>query len=280
MARPTKNGLEYFPLDVDIDQDEKLIVVIAKFGMRGFGVIVRLMMAIYKNGYYYHWTEKEQYIFSMKVAEPVEFVNDVVQECLKWGFFHQEMLDTYGILTSKGFQKRFELITNRRKESAIKPEYNLIKIDNADNNSINDDNNPINESDNATKESKVKESKVKKKNNIYADVISYLNEKAGKKFSFKSEANKKLINGRISEGRKLEDFLHVIDVKCEHWLNDPKMNEYLRPSTLFSQKNFENYVNEKSKKAAQVKSDIRDKEIEFQRWVQEGNNPDEFNWRN
>lgn len=117
MARPTKDGLEYFPLDVDIDQDEKLIVVIAKFGMKGFGIVIRLMMAIYKNGYYYHWTEKEQYIFSMKVGEPVESINGIVQECLKWGFFNQDMFDTYGILTSKGFQKRFELVAYRRKES-------------------------------------------------------------------------------------------------------------------------------------------------------------------
>ena len=32
--------------------------------------------------------------------------------------------------------------------------------------------------------------------------------------------------------------------------------------------------------AAQPQRDIRDKEIEFQRWMQEGNDPDAFNWRN
>lgn len=30
----------------------------------------------------------------------------------------------------------------------------------------------------------------------------------------------------------------------------------------------------------QPQRDIRDKEIEFQRWMQEGNDPDAFNWRN
>lgn len=278
MARPAKLGLDYFPLDVDIDQDEKLIVVIAKYGMAGFGIIIRMMMAIYKHGYYYDWTEKEQYIFSMKVGEPVERINEIVQECLKWGFFHQDMFDKYEILTSKGFQKRFELAATRRKESLIKPEYNLLEIVFADKNPENDDNNSENDDRNATKEIKVNESK-EKKNNICKDVISYLNEKTGKRYIHKSEANKKLINGRIGEGRTIEDFIHVIDVKCEQWLNDPKWSEYLRPSTLFAQRNFENYVNEKLKKQTGTqKKDIRDKEIEFQKHITAGGDPDEFDW--
>lgn len=28
------------------------------------------------------------------------------------------------------------------------------------------------------------------------------------------------------------------------------------------------------------KKDIRDKEIEFQRWIQDGKDPEDFNWKN
>lgn len=281
MARPTKEGLEYFPLDTDIDQDEKIIVVIAKYGMRGFGVIVRLMMEVYRNGYFYHWTEKEQYVFSMKIVETPDFVNEVVQECLKWGFFHQELYDRYGILTSKGFQKRFLLAVNRRKGVSIKQEYDLVKEVDVDNNSVNDDINPENDDNNTTKEKKVKEKKRNKDNNVYVEILSYLNEKAGKNFSHKSEANKKLINGRMNEGRTVDDFKRVIDVKCEEWLQDDRMSQYLRPATLFSQKNFENYVNQKSKsdsKQQPPQQDIRDKEIAFSKFIATGGNPDEFDW--
>lgn len=280
MARPTKEGLEYFPLDTDIDQDEKIIVVVAKYGMKGFGVIVRLMMEVYRNGYFYHWTEKEQYVFSMKIVETADFVNEVVQECLKWGFFHQELYDKYGILTSKGFQKRFLLAVNRRKGVIIKPEYDLVNEVNVDNNSVNDDINPENVDNNTTKEKKVKESKRNKDNNVYVEILSYLNEKTGKNYSHKSEANKKLINGRMNEGRTVEDFKRVIDVKCEEWLQDEKMSQYLRPATLFSQKNFENYVNQKSKTDSkkQPQQDIRDKEIAFSKFIAAGGNPDEFDW--
>lgn len=281
MARPTKEGLEYFPLDTDIDQDEKIIVVVAKYGMQGFGVIVRLMMEVYRNGYFYHWTEKEQYVFSMKIVETADFVNEVVQECLKWGFFHQELYDKYGILTSKGFQKRFLLAVNRRKGVIIKPEYDLVNEVNVDNNSVNDDINPENVDNNTTKEKKVKESKRNKDNNVYVEILSYLNEKTGKNYSHKSEANKKLINGRMNEGRTVEDFKRVIDVKCEEWLQDEKMSQYLRPATLFSQKNFENYVNQKFKSDTNQQNqtkDFRDKDIAFSKFVAAGGDPSEFDW--
>ncbi|WP_437830541.1 conserved phage C-terminal domain-containing protein [Niallia taxi] len=278
MARPTKEGLEYFPLDTDIDQDEKIIVVVAKFGMRGFGVIVRLMMEVYRNGYFYHWTEKEQYVFSMKIVETAEFVNEVVQECLKWGFFDLELYENYGILTSKGFQKRFLLAVNRRKGVIIKTEYNLTDEVNVDNNPVNDDINEEIEDINPTKEKKVKESKGNKDISVYQEILSYLNEKAGKNYSYKSAANKKLINGRMSEGRTVEDFKRVIDVKCEQWLKDEKMCEYLRPATLFSQKNFENYVNQGSVKKQNTPVDPRDKDIAFSKWVASGGEPDAFDW--
>lgn len=120
--------------------------------------------------------------------------------------------------------------------------------------------------------------KEKNKESIYVEIINYLNQKTGKRFSPKSEANRKLINGRLREGRTIDDFKYVIDVKCDHWLNDQKMSEYLRPSTLFSQKNFENYLNQKPRNQVQSAPDPRDKEIAFQRWLAEGRDPDEFDW--
>lgn len=116
----------------------------------------------------------------------------------------------------------------------------------------------------------------KENNRPYATIINHLNEKTGSRFSPKSQAHRKLINGRMAEGREVADFIRVIDVKCAEWLDNPQMNEYLRPSTLFAQKNFENYVNQKP--PAEEKADPRDKEIEFQRWVTEGGNPSEFDW--
>lgn len=43
-------------------------------------------------------------------------------------------------------------------------------------------------------------------------------------------------------GHELAEFLLVVDFKCAQWGEDVKMSEYLRPKTLFSPENFENYL--------------------------------------
>ena len=86
----------------------------------------------------------------------------------------------------------------------------------------------------------------------YAEIVNYLNLKTGKNFSPKTEATVKYINGRFSEGRTLEDFKKVIDIKCTEWLgkkdrDGKSLDNYLRPNTLFSPTNFENYLNQNQK---------------------------------
>ena len=80
---------------------------------------------------------------------------------------------------------------------------------------------------------------------IHRAVIDYLNLKAGKNFKL-VESNKKHINARIKEGFTLDDFKKVIDNKVTEWKNDDKMNQYLRPETLFSSK-FQSYLNSEPK---------------------------------
>lgn len=80
----------------------------------------------------------------------------------------------------------------------------------------------------------------------YKEIIDYLNEKTGKKFSHKSKANQKLIQARFNEDNSKEDFFTVIDNMTAQWKGNPKMDEYLRPKTLFSG-NFDNYKNQTAK---------------------------------
>lgn len=75
-------------------------------------------------------------------------------------------------------------------------------------------------------------------------VIAYLNDKSHSKFSAKTAETKKLLSGRFSDGYTAEDMEHVIDLKCDQWLTDVKMRQYIRPSTLFLPSKFESYLNE------------------------------------
>ena len=78
----------------------------------------------------------------------------------------------------------------------------------------------------------------------YKTIIEYLNNKVNKKFSYKSVSNRKLIKARFNEGYKLDDFIKVIDIKTNEWINDEKMKSYLQPSTLFRGSNFDKYLNQ------------------------------------
>lgn len=79
---------------------------------------------------------------------------------------------------------------------------------------------------------------------IVEKIIEYLNKKAEKNFKTDTKATINIIKKRINEGYALEDFKKVIDIKTSKWKTDPKMNEFLRPETLFGNK-FDGYLNEK-----------------------------------
>ena len=78
----------------------------------------------------------------------------------------------------------------------------------------------------------------------YREIIDYLNQKAGKSFKRSAAGNKKVIKARWNEGYKLDQFKRVVDNKCQDWLNDEKMSQYLQPSTLFGNK-FDQYLNQR-----------------------------------
>lgn len=79
---------------------------------------------------------------------------------------------------------------------------------------------------------------------VIKDIVEYLNKKADKSFKYSSNKTKDLIKARWNEGYSVDDFKKVIDIKCAEWLNDSKMNKFIRPETLFSPK-FEGYLNQK-----------------------------------
>lgn len=81
----------------------------------------------------------------------------------------------------------------------------------------------------------------------YKDIVLYLNEKSGKNFRYSSRKTQDLINARLNEGFTVDDFKTVIDKKCAEWKGDQKMDQYLRPETLFGTK-FEAYLNQNETK--------------------------------
>lgn len=77
-------------------------------------------------------------------------------------------------------------------------------------------------------------------------IVDYLNKKTDSHYKATTPKTKQLVQARLKEGFSVDDFKTVIDKKTATWLNDNKMNKYLRPLTLFGTK-FEDYLNEKVK---------------------------------
>jgi uncharacterized phage protein (TIGR02220 family) len=79
-------------------------------------------------------------------------------------------------------------------------------------------------------------------NEVYEEIIEFLNLCTGKNYKNSSIMNRKFITQRLNDGFTIDDFKKVISVKSTNWLGG-QMEQFLRPETLFSNK-FESYLNE------------------------------------
>lgn len=174
MARPRKQGIEYFSLDVVMD--DKFDVIEAQHGIVGFGVLIKMYQKIYSEGYYYEWTEREQLLFSSKIKVDKDIVMDIINDALKWGIFDLDVYEAHEVLTSKGIQSRYVAVTYKR--AAVEMEKGHLLIDVSDRSNItltgvSDIQNPDTTIDtdipSTQSKVKVKESKVKKEINVPAD---------------------------------------------------------------------------------------------------------------
>lgn len=115
MARPNKTGLDYFPFDVDFFADEKIAAISGEFGIKGEITVVKLLCAVYRNGYFILWNEPLKYKLLRDLpGVSSELIDQIVNRLVRWGFFDEGLFDSVKVLTSRGIQKRYLSITRRR----------------------------------------------------------------------------------------------------------------------------------------------------------------------
>ena len=107
----------------------------------------------------------------------------------------------------------------------------------------------IDKSNNITnKQNKDKTKENKKRNRdseTIKEIVEYLNKICGTNYRPSADDTIRHINARLKEGRTIDDFKKVIDVKHDEWKNTD-WEKYLRPKTLFGTK-FESYLNQKKR---------------------------------
>ena len=132
MPRPEKQGLDYYPKDVDADRDDKLCMIIGEFGFKGEMLFDKLCGWIYKHkGYFIEWNEEEQLKFLSRYSYcgfSVSFINEVVPRFIKWGLFDKTVFDAFQILTSIRIQKTWSDASRKRSGRKILSEIWLIEV--------------------------------------------------------------------------------------------------------------------------------------------------------
>lgn len=97
----------------------------------------------------------------------------------------------------------------------------------------------------------LKDSSIKDIYSAGKEVIDFLNEKANTKYKSNSKSTISLIAARLNDGFTVDDMKTVINNKYEEW-KGTSYEKYLRPSTLFRQSKFEEYLNQKISKEKEV----------------------------
>lgn len=175
MARPLKDYLEYFPLDCNMDSSFRILE--ATHGIIGFGIMIKIYQRIYGDkGYYMLWDRNNILLFAREIeidgvdiTGRINLVKNVVNTAFEQGILSETMYERYGILTSRGIQKRYVEAMRRHKKILMVEEYLLLKSPKKTVNVAETEDNVtetrVNENNNATnkiKENKIKENKKSK----------------------------------------------------------------------------------------------------------------------
>lgn len=126
MGRNRKNGLTFFPFDVDFFQDIKIRKLIRHQGSDAITVYTLLLCFIYKSGYYMRWDEELPFIVSEQTGLKEAHIQEVINSCLKLGLFSKELFDKEKVLTSLGIQERYRKICVDSRRVCDMSEYSVI----------------------------------------------------------------------------------------------------------------------------------------------------------
>jgi hypothetical protein len=157
MSRPLKSGLEYFPVDTDMYEDDKTFLIRGEAGgVKAYGILMVLLQSIYKDkGYYIGWTERDKVLFCQRKNIEIDDCERVVSSALKWDFFDKKIFNDHKKLTSRAIQNRYIHAASKRKKIVISESIKLLTEETP----LNDNIYLVN--DVKSTHSKVKESKVK-----------------------------------------------------------------------------------------------------------------------
>lgn len=130
MARISKPGLDYFPLDVNFLQDRKVRRISCRHHAAGIAALTSLLCLIYKEkGYYVLWNKDTLFDIAQEACCEKEEMQAIIDDCLSVGLFDTYIYKEYGVLTSQAIQEQYHkiIIDSRRKYKLPLENFWMIK---------------------------------------------------------------------------------------------------------------------------------------------------------
>ena len=125
MARISKSGLDYFPLDVNFLQDRKVRRISSRHHAAGIAALTSLFCLIYKEkGYYVPWNQDTLFDVAQEACCEEAEMQAIIDDCLAGGLFDPHIYKVYSVLTSQVIQEQYhKIITDSRRKYKLPLEH-------------------------------------------------------------------------------------------------------------------------------------------------------------
>ncbi|MBU8770302.1 DUF4373 domain-containing protein [Cytobacillus oceanisediminis] len=165
MARPKKEGMDYFPHDTDAVNDEKIESLRLLYGNDGYAFYFILLERIYRTKQFELDVSDAEtiQILAKKVSVSEDKFLKMLETSLKRDCFDRQAYEERKVLTSEGIKKRASVVVDKRVKMRDKYQQTKEEVSDAE---------TTQETGVESTQSKVKKSKEKKSKNKYAEYVS------------------------------------------------------------------------------------------------------------
>lgn len=268
MARPTKQGIDFFPLDVEFDDKVELYII--ENGAVSLSVLVTVWQLIYRGeGYCISYCNDLFLQVKRRILLDIDEVKHCIDAAIDRGIFSKDLFLSYKILTSSALQKRYFIAARKKKMVSVVKNYLCRGVSDVGNCNVK----WVDIAENATKEEEEEELEVKE--DIYSAAETAVDVDETKTYFSKK--------GRKLRGKVLEDFNIFWDAFAYKKGRAEAADAFL---TIYSSHNFLAIL-DGAKKEAVNRQSIIDKGltpimaqgwISGRRWEDESSHTEEDEW--
>lgn len=119
MPRPARKGLSYYPRDIDHMEDDRIFMLVDRYGPLGYMVYDMILSIVYRDGYYIEidcerLTNRVIRAIGNRWIKNRRQVHDIICYIADIGLINRDLLDREGVVTSEAIQRCYAEVASRR----------------------------------------------------------------------------------------------------------------------------------------------------------------------